>query len=69
MSEDKQNKAPTHNVFTVVNIDGQEKGRWLEIGAAWPTKDGEGFTITLNANPLDGRLVVLPRKATHDQEE
>ena len=30
------------------------------IGAAFPHKEGPGFSIELKAFPVDGRLVVLP---------
>jgi hypothetical protein len=35
-------------------------GRWTKIGAAFPHKEGIGFSIELKAFPVDGRLVVLP---------
>ncbi len=38
--------------------DGEVKGRWLEIGAAWVHKDGKGFDVALEALPVDGRLVL-----------
>ncbi len=34
------------------------KGHWLEVGAAWPHKDGKGYSINLRALPVDGRLVL-----------
>jgi hypothetical protein len=33
---------------------------WTKIGAAFPHKEGIGFSIELKAIPLDGRLVALP---------
>ncbi len=30
------------------------------VGAAWRHEKGEGFTIFLDAIPLDGRIVVFP---------
>jgi hypothetical protein len=33
---------------------------WTKIGAAFPHKEGLGFSIELKAFPVDGRLVVLP---------
>lgn len=49
---------PTHTLF-VVTGDGEKK-RWTEIGAAWPHKDGEGFSLSLEALPANGRLVMRP---------
>jgi hypothetical protein len=33
---------------------------WTRIGAAFPHKEGVGFSIELKAFPIDGRLVVPP---------
>ncbi len=53
----KQNKAPTHEVFHVVG-DG-ENARWTKIGVAWQHKDAEGMTLAVNYSPLiNGRTVV-----------
>jgi hypothetical protein len=53
----------THlNVFTVEEYEsnGKTGKRWTKVGAAFPHKEGPGFSIELCAIPLDGRLVVLP---------
>jgi hypothetical protein len=57
--------APAHtylNVFTVEEFEsnGKTAKRWTKIGAAFPHKEGSGFSIELRAFPIDGRLVVLP---------
>jgi hypothetical protein len=55
--------APTYlNVFTVEEYerDGKTQKRWTKIGAAFPHKEGIGFSIELKAFPIDGRLVALP---------
>jgi hypothetical protein len=31
---------------------------WTPIGAAWPNKDGLGFSISCDAVPLQGRIVM-----------
>jgi hypothetical protein len=54
---------PTHlNVFNVEEYerDGEPQKMWTRIGAAFPHKEGPGFSIELKAFPVDGRLVVLP---------
>lgn len=56
MAETTSGKKPTHTAYTV--REGKEKGHWLEIGAAWPHKDGKGFDVALMALPVDGRLVL-----------
>jgi hypothetical protein len=58
-------EAPVHtylNVFTVEEYEsnGKTGKRWTKIGAAFPHKDGLGFSVELKAVPLDGRLVALP---------
>jgi hypothetical protein len=54
---------PTYlNVFTVEEFEsnGKPGKRWTKIGAAFPHKEGNGFSIELKAFPMDGRLVALP---------
>ena len=40
--------------------NGKTQKKWTKIGAAFPHKEGLGFSIELRAFPIDGRLVVLP---------
>jgi hypothetical protein len=47
---------PTHRIF-VVTGEGK-KATWTPIAAAWPHRDGEGFSITCEAIPLQGRIVM-----------
>ena len=54
---------PTHRVYTVIRRDGQDD-YWLNIGLAFPHKDGSGFNIVLQALPLDGKIVC--REVTDD---
>jgi hypothetical protein len=49
---------PTHRIYSVTK-NGDEKANWLEIGAAWPHKDGKGFNLKFAARPNDGADVVL----------
>lgn len=49
-------KQPTHRLY-IVNGD-DEYAYWTEIGAAWPNRDGQGFTLQLNAIPTRGRVVM-----------
>ena len=47
---------PTHRLY---RVEGEGKtSRWTEIGAAWPNKDGNGFSITCEAMPISGRIVM-----------
>ena len=49
-------KAPTHIVYHV--RDGNQKGYWTRIGAAWAHKDSKGFNVQLEVVPLDGRITL-----------
>lgn len=59
-------KPPTHTVF-IVEGDG-DSAFWTKIGAAWAHEDGEGFSLTLIAMPLTGRLVVRKAKPPAERE-
>lgn len=61
-NNEKKGNLPTHRAFFVTN-DGKEdsKGNWKEIGALWPHKDGEGFSLKLDLIPTsttNGRIEV-----------
>jgi hypothetical protein len=48
-----------------------EKSYWNKVGAAWPHKDGKGYTLQLETCPINGRIVLrLPLDdAPEDQAE
>ena len=50
---------PTHRVYTVKDGKADKKAFWTRIGSAWPHKNGTGFTIRLDALPLNGELVMI----------
>ncbi len=49
-------RKPTHRLYRVSG-DG-DAAIWTPIGAAWPNKDGMGFSLTCEAIPLQGRLIL-----------
>jgi hypothetical protein len=54
---------PPFNAFTVKDRGEDQKGFWIKIGAAWPHERGEGYTLQLDAMPLDGKVVlIMPRE-------
>ena len=53
---ERETAKPTHRVYTVIRREGQDD-YWLNIGLAFPHKDGKGFNIVLQALPLDGKIV------------
>src|SRR5207244_3136680 len=48
---------PTLIAYAVKQRDKGKKAIWTRIGAAWPHDKGKGFSIELEALPLDGRVV------------
>ena len=54
MGEDKQR---THCVYSVKLREGKDHD-WIKIGLAFPHLDGKGFDITLEALPLNAKLVL-----------
>jgi hypothetical protein len=58
MSNDNTKARPTHRIYGVTKT-GDSKANWQEIGAAWPHKDGNGFSLKFTARPLDGAEIVL----------
>ena len=51
-----QGVPPTHRLYVVTNSG--TSASWREIGAAWPNKDGLGFSLSCAAIPLQGRIVM-----------
>jgi hypothetical protein len=59
MSNDSTTKVrPTHRIYSVTK-NGDSKANWQEIGAAWPHKDGKGFSLKFTAQALPGAEIVL----------
>jgi len=52
---------PAYQAYTVVKREGQDD-YWLNIGAAFPHQDGDGFNVMLQALPLGGKIVLRPPK-------
>jgi len=63
MSDTTTTNRPSHRLFNV-NGDG-DNARWTDIGVAWATKDGKGYTLILNAIPINGRIVMR----TNDEKD
>lgn len=49
-------RKPSHRLYRVVG-DG-DTANWTPIGAAWLHRDGNGFSISCDAVPLQGRIVM-----------
>ena len=52
------NKKPSHFAYTV--REGGENGQdyWTKIGVAFEHNDNKGFSVILEAMPLDGKLTI-----------
>lgn len=50
-------RKPEYEVFQVLETS-KDKSYWNRIGAAWVHEDGDGLSVTLNAMPLDGRIII-----------
>ena len=57
---------PTFIAYTVKKRGKEQAAIWNRIGAAWPHKDKPGFSIELDALPLDGRIVLIEPNAAAD---
>lgn len=49
---------PLYRAYTVVERDNGSPPFWLNIGSAFPHKDGNGFNVMLQALPVNARLVL-----------
>lgn len=59
---------PTHRVYSVTKRSGQDKGNWVQIGAAWPHKDGKGYGVKLELFPIgDGEIVIREIRAEAEE--
>ena len=51
--------APRKPTYRLYRVDGEGQGSfWTPIGAAWPNKDGKGFSLQCDAVPITGRIVL-----------
>jgi hypothetical protein len=57
MTNTKQSKAPNHIAYSVREF-GNDRSFWTRIGSAWAHNDGNGFSIQIEAVPLDGRITL-----------
>jgi len=59
---------PTLYAYAVKDRGRNRSSIWTKIGAAWPHEKGGGFTIELDALPVDGRIVLTEPKPDDVQE-
>ena len=63
------NDKPTFYAYTVRDRGRNKSAIWTRIGAAWPHEKAKGFTIELDALPLDGRIVLTEPKQGQDEAQ
>jgi hypothetical protein len=67
----KGNK-PTLIAYAVKDpLGAEQKAIWTRIGAAWPHEKGPGYSIRLDALPVDGRILLVepvPSEVTASNE-
>ena len=56
--QDQERKKPALIAYSV-KLNDEDTAIWTRIGAAWPHKKGPGFSIQLDALPLEGRIVLV----------
>jgi len=56
MTTKQTSRRPTHRIYRV-NGEGKSAS-WTPIGAAWANQDGMGYSISCDAIPLTGRIVM-----------
>jgi hypothetical protein len=66
MADRDQPQQATHKAYSVIKREGQDDF-WLNLGLAFPHKDGKGFNIMLQAFPLDGKIVC--REVTDEDDK
>ena len=69
MEDGKQGKAPSHIAYSVrENADGS--AYFNRVGSAFPHKDGQGFSVVLDAVPVDGRITLRsPKERIQDMRD
>jgi hypothetical protein len=65
--ETQGNNKPDYIAYVVEDRPGSDKGFWHKIGSAWNQKNGKGLNLKLHANPLDGRVVLMPNDRDADR--
>ena len=56
---------PTHTAYVVIDPkDGSDrKAQWIEVGAVWPHRNGQGFDLVIPEGiSLSGRVVCRERR-------
>ena len=68
--QEQERKKPALIAYSV-KLNSDDNAIWTRIGAAWAHRKGGGFSIELDALPLEGRIVLVapsaePKAAAND---
>ncbi len=63
--QSQPSRSPSHIAYQVRDA-GNGKSFWNRVGVVWTNRDG-GFTVQLEAVPLDGRIVCQPADKQPDK--
>lgn len=61
MSDRTEKQRPSFTAYQV-KTDRDDKSHFTKVGAALPHKDGKGHTVTLDAMPVDSKIVLRSAK-------
>ena len=61
--------APKLYAYTIKERGKGKDAIWTRIGVAFAHEKSGGFTVELNALPLDGKIVLMPPKAAEANAE
>ena len=63
------NRQSSHHIYEVIEGEGEEgKDKWNKIGAAWPNKDGKGYSLDIEGKRLVMRVPFPKRGESGDDE-
>ncbi len=65
----KVGNLPLFHLYSIRDRGRKEKAIFCKIGAAWPTQDGTGFSIQLDALPISDRIVLLEPSEKKDEAD
>ena len=61
---------PAFLAYTVRDRGSDKTPFWTQIGAVFPHRNGEGYSVVLEALPLNGRIeLVVPREGASEPGE
>jgi hypothetical protein len=59
---------PDFRVYSVIKREGKDDF-WLNLGVAFKHEDGQGYNLLLQAQPLDGKLVMRTYREEDEARE